>query len=117
MRISDWSSDVCSSDLDLVNLDAIRATLAGRAALTRQFAYGAATDARPYVLSHLTGAYSSIPELLDTKHDVRTDEDAEAYLARLRMFGPVLLQEVECLRSDAAPGVTPPDFVDRKSVV
>ena len=122
LRLIDQLSRLESMDrdaltgMDLVNLDAIRATLAGRAALTRQFAYGAATDARPYVLSHLTGAYSSIPELLDTKHDVRTDEDAEAYLARLRMFGPVLLQEVECLRSDAALGVTPPDFVQDRAL-
>jgi uncharacterized protein (DUF885 family) len=102
--------------MDLVNLDAIHATLAGRAALARQFDYGAATDARPYVLSHLTGAYSSIPELLDTKHDIRTEADAEAYLARLSMFGPVLLQEVDCLRSDAALGVTPPDFVQDRAI-
>src|SRR3546814_16247399 len=93
--------------MDLVNLDAIRATLAGRAALTRQFAYGAATDARPYVLSHLTGAYSSIPELLDPKHDVRTDEDAEAYLARLRMFGRSEERRVgkECVGTVRARGL------------
>src|SRR3546814_6501174 len=75
LRLIDQLSRLESMDrdaltgMDLVNLDAIRATLAGRAALTRQFAYGAATDARPSVLSHLTGAYSSIPELLDHKQD------------------------------------------------
>lgn len=102
--------------MDLVNLDAIYSTFAGRDALSGQFAYGAATEPQPYVLSHLTGAYSSVPELLGTKHEIRTVEDADAYLARLRMFGPVLLQEVECIRSDAALGVTPPDFVQDRAL-
>src|SRR3546814_6910984 len=32
------------------------------------------------------------------------------------MFGPVLLQEIECLRSDVALGVTPPDFVQDRAL-
>lgn len=102
--------------MDLVNFDAIHATLRERAALARQFAYGSGADGRPYVLSHLTGAYSSIPEFLDTKHDIATPEDAEAYLSRLEMFGPVLLQEVESLRDDVALGVAPPDFVQDRAL-
>src|SRR3546814_18746974 len=32
------------------------------------------------------------------------------------MFGPGLLQEIECLRSDVALGVTPPDFVQDRAL-
>lgn len=102
--------------MDLINLDAIRDHFASRNALAGRFAYGAATEPQPYVLSHLTGAYSAVPEFLDVRHAVETGEDAEAYLARLQMLGSVLRQEVECLRHDASLGVTPPDFVQDRTL-
>src|SRR3546814_18364315 len=97
LRLIDQLSRLESMDrdaltgMDLVNLDAIRATLAGRAALTHQIAFGAAPDPSPYVLSHPTGAHRSLHVLLDTTPNIRPDAHAAASLPRLRIFGPALL--------------------------
>ena len=40
----------------------------------------------PYVLSQLTGAYQSVPDFLDSQHEIETRDDAEAYVARLEEF-------------------------------
>jgi len=83
-----------------------------------RFAYGdnsllaAMTEsATPYVVSQQTGAYQAIPDFLDSQHQIRSQADAEAYLARLESLPSRLDEETERVRNDAAAGVIPPDFV------
>jgi uncharacterized protein (DUF885 family) len=72
---------------------------------------GAPTDFQPYVVTQLSGAYQSLPDLLCTKHPLQTAADAEAFLARLQAFGPALHDEAARIQADAAAGVAPPAFV------
>ena len=105
------------SGMDAVNYDTTRFILDG-AAMADRFDYGIQSPvggANPYVVSQLTGSYSSIPQFLDTQHQVRTAEDAETYLARLSAFAGVLDVETERVRADFAAGATPPDFVLRRT--
>jgi uncharacterized protein (DUF885 family) len=67
---------------------------------------------RPYVIDQFDyGSYLNIPRLLASQQTVRTEEDVNAWLARLQAFPKVLDQELECVRFDAAQGVIPPDFI------
>jgi len=70
----------------------------------------------PYRISQLGGAYRDIPDFLDSMHSIETTADAEAYLARLSLFGPLLDQETALVTADFAKGVTPPDFVIDKTL-
>jgi uncharacterized protein (DUF885 family) len=73
------------------------------------FNYG--SGARPYVVSQLSGSYQSVPNFLDRQHQVKSREDADAYLQRLRAFAHLLDQETERVRHDAGLKVVPPDFI------
>jgi len=99
------------SALDRVNLAAVRAALEAQDAIGAHFDYGAAVDPQPYVVSHLTGAYSSVPDFLDSKHRVVNGEDADAYLARLESFAREIGNENQVIGHDARRGVTPPGFI------
>jgi len=68
-------------------------------------------SASPYVVSQQSGAYSSIPEFLDSQHKVANVTDAEAYLARVRAMARMIRQETERTRKDAGAGVIAPDFI------
>ncbi len=72
---------------------------------------------QPYTISQLTGAYQSVPDILDTQHTIETREDAEAYLSRLSALADVIDQQVEASRADGAKGVIPPDFIVAKALV
>ena len=82
-----------------------------------QFSYGGGANAgfsggaQPYVVSQQNGAVTSVPEFLDSIHQVRTAADAEAYLSRLSAMARQLDQEAQRIRADAARGVMPPDFI------
>jgi uncharacterized protein (DUF885 family) len=67
--------------------------------------------AGPYVVSQQSGAYSGVPEFLDSQHKVAGKADADAYLARVREMARQLRQETERVRADASGGVVPPDFI------
>jgi uncharacterized protein (DUF885 family) len=67
--------------------------------------------AGPYVVSQQSGAYSALPEFLDSQHKIETAADAEAYLSRLHEMARVLGQETERVAADAGRGVVPPDFI------
>jgi uncharacterized protein (DUF885 family) len=77
---------------------------------TAPFEYGTGV-ANPYVVSQLTGSYQSVPTFLDRQHQIKTSEDADTYLARLRGFAQALDQETERVRHDAGLKVVPPDFI------
>ena len=103
--------------MDAVNYDTTRFIVDG-AALADRFDYGIQAPvggANPYLVSQLTGSYSSIPQFLDTQHPVETAADAEAYLDRLSAFADVLDVETDRVRADFAAGATPPDFVLRRT--
>jgi uncharacterized protein (DUF885 family) len=68
-------------------------------------------SAGPYVVSQQGGAYSGVPEFLDSQHQVKTKADAESYLARVHAMARQLTQETERVRKDAGAGVIPPDFI------
>ena len=105
------------SGMDAVNYDTTRFIVDG-AALADRFDYGIQAPvggANPYLVSQLTGSYSSIPQFLDTQHPIRTVDDAESYLARLTAFAGVLDVETDRVRADFAKGATPPDFVLRRT--
>ncbi len=68
-------------------------------------------SATPYVVSQQGGAYSAVPEFLDSQHKIATAADAEAYLARVHEMARVVGQETERVRKDAGLGVVAPDFI------
>ena len=67
--------------------------------------------AGPYVVSQQSGAYSAVPEFLDSQHKIETAADAEAYVARVRAMARNLRAETERVKADAAAGVVAPDFI------
>ena len=74
-------------------------------------AAGFSGGARPYVVSQQNGAVTSVPEFLDSAHQVHTTADAEAYLARVSAMARQLDQETARIQDDAGRGVVPPDFI------
>ncbi len=70
----------------------------------------------PYVVSQLTGLYCVLPDFMDTQHTVAVKDDADAYIDRLDGFARGLDQETDRIRSEAARGVVPPDFIITKTV-
>ena len=72
---------------------------------------GSSYGPSPYVVSQLSGAYQSVPDFLDTKHQIATKGDADAYLQRLQAFGTQVDDQTARMRHDAGVGVAPPDFI------
>ncbi len=105
--------------MDRVNADTLdwqwRALLAG----VKDFPYGVKGPTQPqspYVLSHLTGMAQALPDFFDSNHQIDTSDDAEAYLARMERFGPVLDSETGHAVEDIAAGARPPAFVLKRAV-
>jgi len=71
----------------------------------------------PYPVSQLTGAYQTIPDLLDNHHPIDERKDVEAYIDRLRAFARAIDQDTDRLRvaSDQFD-VLAPDFALDKAV-
>ena len=77
-----------------------------------RFNYGSAGGRfSPYVLSQLTGAYRDIPDFLESEHQVKSADDADAYLSRLEAFPTALDHNLAHAREDAAKGVLAPDYI------
>ena len=70
----------------------------------------------PYVVAQNVGAYIDVPRMLDTDHQVKTREDAEAYLDRVESYAEQLDGETERLKIAAAKGVIAPDFLLDKNL-
>lgn len=110
----------------LRSLDAARLPMRGRAWLNTALWYGErALESRsipygsgqtPYVITQLYGAYTAVPNFLDTQHGIATTADAQAYLDRLDAFHRNIDAEVEAARADAAMGVIPPNFIIDKAL-
>jgi uncharacterized protein (DUF885 family) len=85
----------------------------------RDFTYGINTPSQsqaPYVITHLTGMAQSLPDFFDSNHQIANRADAEAYLARLACFGPVLDSETEHFRDDVNAGARPPAFILKRAL-
>ncbi len=65
----------------------------------------------PYTVSQLAGAYSDLPDLLETKHDVADASDADAYCARIESYAAAVDGETGRTLSDGAKGAILPDFL------
>jgi uncharacterized protein (DUF885 family) len=98
------------SGMAAVNYDSVIYDLEMTDQGDKRFVYGQEGAGSPYVLSQINGAYSEIPDFLDSQHTIETRADCEAYVARLGEFARVMDEEVERARRDAGLGVIPPDF-------
>ncbi|HEY0281193.1 MAG TPA: DUF885 family protein, partial [Rhizomicrobium sp.] len=96
---------------DAVNVDVVLYGLQQQEETNRRFQFGAIGASAPYVLYQLGGAYQSIPDFLDSQHQIAGKSDADDYLARLAALGTVLDQEREAAAHDIGLGIVPPDFV------
>jgi len=97
--------------VDGVNDDVLLYGLAQQEEADKRFQYGSPGAGAPYVVYQLGGAYQSVPDFLDSQHQIANKQDADDYLARLAAFATALDQECEVARHDIALGVVPPDFV------
>jgi uncharacterized protein (DUF885 family) len=77
---------------------------------------GTSAGGNPYQISQLTGSYQSTPDFLASQHTVENRADAEAYIARILEFGRVLNEETDNFNEDCAMGLTPPDFILRRTL-
>lgn len=78
------------------------------------FAYGRFDQlggVSPYAFNQMEGAFLDLPDFFDARHVVRTIDDAETYLARLRLVAAAIDAETGRMRADAAAGVIPPGFI------
>jgi len=96
------------SDAGKVSYDVVLTSLENSNAAS-QFDYGGGATS-PYVLSQLSGAYTSMPDFLASQHPVTNRDQADAYITRLSAYAHVMDQEIEVLNADVAAGVIPPDF-------
>jgi len=97
--------------LDAVNYDTVAYVQDIQAEADRRFDYGGVGAGAPYILTQQSGAYSTVPDFLDTQHSIETASDADAYLARMSALAKAMDQEAEQVRHDAGLGVIPPDFI------
>ena len=73
---------------------------------------GAMTETvSPYVVDQQIGALHSVPELLDSQHQIASVEDAVAYVDRVHQLALVLDQETQRLAAEAGRGYRPPVFL------
>ena len=98
------------SGMAAVNYDCVLYDLATTDRANKQFVYGQEGVGSPYILSQINGAWSEVPDFLDSQHTIATKDDCEAYLARLDAFARLMDEECERVRRDVGLGVIPPDF-------
>ncbi len=96
--------------MDAINYDVVLFNLQTTEDADKRYDYGPSGAGSPYIISQLTGAYNSIPDFLDSQHQIAVKADADAYLARLEAFAVAMDQEDEVVRHDVALGTVPPDF-------
>jgi uncharacterized protein (DUF885 family) len=69
----------------------------------------------PYAVAQNVGAFYEIASFLDSSHQIRDREDADAYLARMESYARQLDGETERVRADSARGVILADFLLNKA--
>jgi uncharacterized protein (DUF885 family) len=73
-------------------------------------------QASPYPVTQQDGAITSIPEFLDSQHQIKNALDAEAYLARVAGMARQLDSETAQITRDAGKGVMPPNFIAKTAL-
>jgi uncharacterized protein (DUF885 family) len=96
------------SATDAISLDVVRTSFQNDVDAMR-FDFGGGANA-PYAVNQISGAYTWIPDFLDSRHPVTSTEQAEAYLARLEAYAGMLDQESAMIAADASAGVVAPSF-------
>lgn len=96
--------------MSAVNYDCMVYGLEQQTRAGARFNYGSEGAGSPYILSQLDGAYSQVPDFLDSQHTIETKADCEAYVSRLGEFARQMDEEIERVRHDVGLGVIPPDF-------
>lgn len=104
------------SGMDRINYDVVLFGLQSTEVADQRYDYGPAGAGAPYIISQLSGAYSTVPDFLDSQHQIETKADADSYLARLSAFSAALDQEIEVVRHDVGVGCVPPDFALAKTL-
>ena len=72
---------------------------------------GAPFAASDFPLNQFRGANVTLPNLMTVIHPLNTAQDADNYLARLRLFETRMGEASEAARSRAAAGILPPRFI------
>ena len=70
----------------------------------------------PYAVAQNTGAFVEIPTFLDSSHQIESNADADAYLARMEAYAGQLDGETERVRAAGGLGVILPDFLMTKTL-
>ena len=104
------------SGMDRVSYDVVMFGLQSTEDADKRYDYGPGGAGAPYIISQLTGAYSGVPDFLDSQHQIAVKADADAYLARLAAFGTAMDQEADVVRHDVKLGCIPPDFALAKTL-
>jgi len=81
------------SGMAAVNYDCVLYDLETTDRAAKRFVYGGTGAGSPYVLSQIDGAWSQVPDFLDSQHTIATKADCEAYLARLDAFARKMDEE------------------------
>ena len=81
-----------------------------------RFCYGGAASGfnggtSPYPVTQQNGAILSVPEFLDSAHQIANVADAESYLARVAELARVLDEESARIAEQAGKGIVPPSFI------
>ena len=69
-----------------------------------------------YVFQHMSGPHTSLPSFLINFHQVKTEQDAESYIARLNQFDDYLGQAADRAQAQFDKGVSLPKFVYAKII-
>jgi uncharacterized protein (DUF885 family) len=93
---------------DRISYDTIEFQLAGRQSLAK-FPYGGTYTV--YTLAQRSGAYTSVPDFLDTQHPLKTEADGEAYLSRLDGYATAIDQDTERFMAEVAAKAVPPAYI------
>jgi len=114
LRLARTRRDLLSSD-DQLRFDTVNYAIE-RGLVAKRFFYANAASGlgggtAPYVVSQQDGAVTSVPEFLNSQHQIATADDCEYYLSRVSEFARQIAQETEEIRHDAARGVVPPSFI------
>jgi uncharacterized protein (DUF885 family) len=102
--------------MDALNYDIVHFNLKVADDTNKRYAYGGSGAGQPYYVSQFGGSYGTIPDFLDSQHQIETKADADAYIARLSGFARTLDEETEVLKHDAGLGVIPPDFIIKATI-
>lgn len=65
----------------------------------------------PYIVSQGTGAFAEVPDMMESKHEIATRADADAYLARLEAYAASLDSETARIVADAGKNIVLPRFL------